>query len=97
MRFTWDQDKSDANYREHGFDFAFASLIFDGPILMVEDTRRDYGEHRFVAIGLADELHFTLLFTDRPGSKHDITRRIISARRSNRKERKLYDQSLKQN
>jgi uncharacterized DUF497 family protein len=91
MRFTWDRNKSEANYRERGFDFAFASLIFEGPILMVEDARRNYGEQRFVAIGLADQIHVTLVFTDRPDPKDKVTRRIISARRSNRKERKLYD------
>jgi uncharacterized DUF497 family protein len=97
MRFTWDRKKSDANYRERGFDFAFASLVFEGPALMVEDKRRDYGERRFVAIGLADQIHITLVFTDRVGLKNDIMRRIISARRSSRKERKLYDQSSRQN
>jgi uncharacterized DUF497 family protein len=96
MRFAWDQDKSDANYRERGFDFAFASLIFDGPVLMVEDTRIEYGERRFVAIGLADKIHITLVFTDRTGPRNEVVRRIISARRSSRKERKLYDQSCKQ-
>ena len=92
MRFTWDPVKSDANYQERGFDFEFASLIFDGPVLMVEDTRRDYGEPRFAAIGLADKLHLTVVFTDRPGQEGETDRRIISARRSNRKERKLYVQ-----
>jgi uncharacterized DUF497 family protein len=32
---------------------------------IVEDKRRDYGERRFVAIGLADQIHITLVFTDR--------------------------------
>ena len=96
MRFTWDRRKSDANYRERGFDFEFASLIFDGPILVVEDTRRDYGERRFVAIGLADGLHLTVVFTDRAGARGEITRRVISARQSNRRERNLYDQAVNQ-
>jgi uncharacterized protein len=96
MRFAWDRGKSDANYRERGFDFEFAALIFDGPIVQVEDTRQDYGERRFVAIGLADGLHLTVVYTDRGGSG-DITRRIISARRSNRRERRLYDQILENN
>lgn len=96
MRFAWNRKKSDANYRERGFDFAFASLIFKSPVLMVEDKRRDYGERRFVAIGLADQIHITLVFTDRAGLKDDVIRRIISARRSSRKERKLYDQNCKQ-
>ncbi|MBZ0168020.1 hypothetical protein MELA_02796 [Candidatus Methylomirabilis lanthanidiphila] len=96
MRFTWGQRKGDANYRERGFDFEFASLIFDGPILVVEDTRRDYGERRFVAIGLADGLHLTVVFTDRAGARGEITRRVISARQSNRRERNRYDQAVKQ-
>lgn len=79
MRFAWDRKKSDSNYRERGFDFAFASLIFEGPVLMVEDKRRDYGERRFAAIGLADQIHITLVFTDRAGLKDDTIRRIISA------------------
>ena len=97
MRFTWDRRKSDANYRERRFDFEFASLIFRGPIVMVEDTRQDYGERRFVAIGLADGLHLTVVFTDRAGLSGDTIRRIISARRSNRRERRLYDQTLAEN
>ena len=96
MRFAWDREKSDVNYRERGFDFSFASMIFEGPVLIVEDKRRDYGERRFVAIGLADQIHITLVFTDRAGRKDDVIRRIISARRSNRKERRLYDQRCTQ-
>src|ERR1043166_6622139 len=33
MRFSWDPEKSEANLRERGFDFAFATLVFDGPTL----------------------------------------------------------------
>ena len=42
--------KSDANLRDRGFDFAFASLIFEGRTVEVEDQRADYGERRMVAI-----------------------------------------------
>lgn len=96
VRFTWDRRKSAANYRERGFDFAFASLVFNGPTLVAEDTRHDYGERRFVAIGLADGLHLTVVYTDRVGAGGRVTRRIISARRSQRRERKTYDQALTQ-
>jgi uncharacterized DUF497 family protein len=54
VRYSWDEAKSAANLRERGFDFAFATLVFDQPTVVVEDRRRDYGERRFVAIGLAD-------------------------------------------
>ena len=85
MRFTWDASKSDANLRDRGFDFAFASLIFDRVTVEVEDRRHDYGEKRMVAIGQADGIHLTVVYTDR-----GRFRRIISARRSNRRERQIY-------
>lgn len=44
MRFAWDRRKSAENLRVRGFDFAFASLIFEGPSLERLDQRRDYGE-----------------------------------------------------
>ncbi|MBI4305358.1 MAG: BrnT family toxin [Chloroflexi bacterium] len=93
MRFVWDVDKSEANLRERGFDFAFAILIFEGPTLEVEDRRRDYGERRFLAIGVAERLHLTVVYTDRTADGGDLIRRIISARRSNRRERQIYDQA----
>ena len=54
MRFSWDTHKSSVNLRERGFDFGFASLVFDGMTVETEDRRRDYGEKRIVAIGVAD-------------------------------------------
>jgi uncharacterized DUF497 family protein len=46
VRFEWNEAKSDANVDERGFDFEFASLIFDGLTLEVEDRRKDDGERR---------------------------------------------------
>lgn len=95
MRFSWDPEKSDANFHQRGFDFAFASLIFDGPTLEREDTRRDYGEPRIIAIGLAVDLELTVCFTDRVDASGVVDRRIISARRSNRRERQAYQEAIK--
>jgi uncharacterized DUF497 family protein len=50
MPFSWDARKSEENFRERGFDFAFATLIFDGPTLEREHRRREYGELRTIAI-----------------------------------------------
>ena len=93
MRFEWDEAKSETNLDERGFDFAFASLIFDGLTVEVEDRRRDYGERRVVAIGIADGVHLTVVYTDRETPKAQVTRRIISARRSSRHERKIYQKA----
>ena len=95
MRFSWDPEKSELNLRERGFDFAFASQIFDGPTLEREDTRRDYGERRVLAIGLVHGIELTVGYTDRVHPTQDLERRIFSARRSDRRERKAYQQALK--
>ena len=89
MRICWDPKKSAANLAARGFDFAFAGLIFEGPTLERPDTRRDYGEERIIAIGVADTFVLTVVYTDRL-EPDGVERRIISARRSNRRERKAY-------
>lgn len=89
MRFTWDPAKSDANLSERGFDFEFATLVFDGPTLEQLDDRQDYGELRIIALGFADGIPLTVVYTDRLEGT-DLIRRIISARVSNRRERKAY-------
>jgi len=95
VRFEWDSAKSEANLRERGFDFAFASLIFDGPTFEVEDRRSDYGERRVVAIGVADNIHLTVVYTDRRDAEGEVLRRIISSHRSNRRERTIYEKAIK--
>jgi uncharacterized DUF497 family protein len=87
----WDEDKSERNLAERGFDFAFAARIFDGDTIEREDTRRDYGERRMVAIGRAEGITLTVVYTTRGDA-----RRIISARRASRRERRVYDQAVGQ-
>jgi uncharacterized protein len=95
VRFEWDEAKNEANLRERGFDFAFASLIFDGPTFEVQDRRRNYGERRVVAIGVADNMHLTVVYTDRQSVPGEVLRRIISSHRSNRRERTIYEKAIK--
>lgn len=93
LRFVWDLEKSAANRLLRGFDFEFATLVFDGPTLERDDLRRDYGERRVITIGIADGLAVTVVYTDRAGSDGEIVRRIISARPSNRYERKAFSEA----
>ncbi len=95
MRFDWDRRKNAENLRVRGFDFEFASLIFDGPTLEREDERRDYGERRVVAIGLAHGIAVTVVYTDRTEAGVSI-RRIISARLSSRHERQAFFEAVAQ-
>jgi len=89
VRFGWDEQKSSRNFRDRGFDFEFATLIFEGPTLEREDARRDYGERRVVAIGIAQGIALTVVYTDRTEAG-EVVRRIISARLSDRHERQAY-------
>lgn len=95
MVFDWDPRKSESNLRDRGFDFEFATLVFDGPTLENKDQRRSYGELRVVAIGVADEVLLTVVYTDRRRPGGDLFRRIISARRSNRREREAYTTAIR--
>jgi hypothetical protein len=76
VRFSWDSRKSEANLAERGFDFEFATLIFERPTLERLDRRRDYGERRVLAVGIAQGIHLTVAYTDRDASGQDIERRI---------------------
>jgi len=90
VRFSWDAGKSSRNLRERGFDFEFATQIFDGATLEQVDSRREYGERRMIALGRAQDIPLTVVYTDRAEAGGEINRRIISARKSNRRERKAY-------
>ena len=64
---------------------ARADEVFDGATLTVEDDRRDYGENRYIAIGLLDGAMVVLVWTPRAG-----TLRVTSMRKANERERRLY-------
>jgi uncharacterized protein len=85
MGFQWDTDKSASNEAKHGISFLQAAQIFRGPVLKAQDTRRDYGETRFIALGAFDGEVLRVVFTERGG---DI--RLISAWRASQHDRKKY-------
>ena len=51
MRFEWNQAKNESNICKHGIDFADVENMFNYPVLTLPDSREDYGEARWVAIG----------------------------------------------
>ena len=75
--FTWDEKKRKLNLAKHGIDFADAPAIFDGPLVTIEDTREDYGEPRYVALGLLADIVVSLVYTERADQI-----RIISIRKA---------------
>ncbi len=88
--FEWDPQKQVENVRKHGIDFTTASQIWDGPVYEQIDDRRDYGETRTLAFGIAEDRILAVLYTRR-GTSH----RIISARRTNVRERRRYEEEIR--
>jgi len=93
LRFEWDPAKSDVNLRRRGFAFRYATLVFTGPTIEAEDTRRDYGERRMIAVGMVGGEYLTVVYTDRTASPGVRFRRIIAAWRSSRRERARHRQA----
>ena len=89
--FEWDPAKNKANILKHAVDFSEAVRIFEGPVLERIDDRRDYGEDRHTAIGEVAGREIFVVYTVRAGN-----RRIISARKANRDERKAYREARAQ-
>lgn len=89
MKHEYDEAKSRKNFEERGIDFEFASRIFDGDYIEQQDRRYEYGERRFIAIGRIGDSVFVVVYACRAGR-----RRIISARRANRRERDVYNKAI---
>jgi uncharacterized DUF497 family protein len=89
MGYEYDDDKSERTLRGRGIDFDFAARVFDAAFIEYEDRRRDYGEKRLVAIGPIEGRLFSVVYTWRNGR-----RRIISARRASRRERRAYHRTV---
>lgn len=83
--FEWDERKRAANLAKHGVDFELAKLIFEGPTLEGPDDRRNYGERRFGAFGMAKGIALFVVYTWR-GQR----RRVISARKAGKHEQEIY-------
>jgi uncharacterized DUF497 family protein len=87
MKFEWDDEKNRGNIVKHGLDFNDAPEVFDGPIVERLDTRFDYSEERWIAIGLLrNVLCVVVIYSELTSS----TVRIISFRKADKYEREAY-------
>lgn len=88
MEFEWDPDKSEKNLKKHGISFHEASTVFGDPLaLTFNDPDHSLGEHRFLTFGFSRMNNLLVVsHTERHGKT-----RIISARRTTKRERKIYE------
>lgn len=91
MKFEWDQQKNQANIAKHGIDFTDAPRVFNLPLRISLDERQDYGEDRWIGLGILDGRFVVVIFTE----PNEQTIRIISLRKALPYERKRYEQFLK--
>lgn len=86
LRFEWDAAKAVRNEFDHGVTFEAATLIFDDPFALEWlDDREDYGEARYVILGIVDTRLLCVVYTLRADAY-----RIISARGAEPHERRQY-------
>jgi len=90
VNFEWDEEKNQANIRKHGLDFCDAWQIFQPPLVIDLDLRTDYGEDRWIGIGLLGSRTVVVTFTVRGAE----TRRIISLRKALRHEREKFEEEI---
>ena len=89
MRFEWNSDKAESNYRKHDISFEEAATVFNDPLSTTfPDPDHSIEENRYIIIGRSKFGQLLIIaHTDR-----GETIRIISARKSTRPERRFYEQ-----
>jgi len=78
MQITFDEAKDAKNQSKHGLSLSEAAKLEWDDALIWQDTRRDYGEARMIALGVIGERLYCVVYVDR-----DTARRIISLRKAN--------------
>ena len=89
MRFTWDEAKRESNLRNHALDFVDAAEVFERETFTYQDDRFDYGEERFVTLGVLRGGIVSIVHTETPKRIH-----IISFRKATKHEQAIFFQNL---
>lgn len=84
MDISFDPAKRAAVLQRRGLDFADAGLVFAGRTVTVPDTRRDYGEDRFITAGHLGERCVVLVWTPRGNARRVISMRYAHAEEEER-------------
>jgi uncharacterized protein len=88
LKIEFDAAKNDANVRERSLPFVRAAEFDFDSAMVQQDSRKDYPEVRYVAIGYLDARLHVLCFTGIEGGI-----RVISFRKANSREVKIYEQA----
>ena len=89
MHYEWDETKRQINIRNHALDFIDVISIFEGITISIEDRRFDYGETRYITLGLLKGYVIVVAHTE----ERDMIR-IISARKATKNEERKYFEQI---
>ena len=84
MKITFDPAKRDLTLRYRGLDFASAAEVFAGRHATAPDDRMDYGEDRFITIGVLAGRPVVIVWTPRGDSRRVISMRYAHAKEARR-------------
>ena len=87
INLSYNQAKNESNILLRGLDFNLVKDFNWFLATIFEDTRKNYGENRFVVIGSIDERIYVVIFTPRGNKIH-----VISLRKANKREVKKYEE-----
>lgn len=85
MDIEFDETKRRQNLAKHGLDFSDFPKIFRRKHRIVCDIRRDYGEKRFIVVGLLASRLVVAAYTRRRTAY-----RVISMRKANSREQAAF-------
>ncbi|WP_299940083.1 BrnT family toxin [uncultured Microbulbifer sp.] len=89
MLFEWDEEKDRLNQQKHEMPLRAGIPVFDDlNAIEFEDNRVDYGEERYILIGL--DSRTKLLYVVYTMRDKSVTR-LISVRKATKSERNLYE------
>ncbi len=87
--FEWDDDKATSNFEKPGVGFEDARAVFRDPFAVeLFDDRKDYGEERYILIGMSVNGVLVVVYTERNEGN-----RIISVRKAEPNEKRYYHES----
>ena len=89
MNFEWDSPKASRNQLKHGVSFHEAATVFGDPLATTyNDPDHSISERRFITVGMSEAGR--VLIVSHVDRAEKI--RIISARKTTRRERKYYEE-----
>ena len=89
MKISWNHTKQRKNLHKHGLDFSDAELVFAGATVTFDDDRYEYGENRFITLGMLYGAVVVIAHTE-----EDEVIRILSMRKATKNEQKIYYQNF---